>query len=132
MSTKLFLATAISLAMFCGCQKNHDHYPSAKYSADVANAWMQLQIRLTRTTTGYNSLVSNRSFGYAGLTMYESLVPAMPGVRSLLPQIGGTAIAPDKNTNRYYWPASVNAAMASVSRQFFESTTPENLSAIDS
>ena len=131
MSTKLFAAVVISLATFVGCKKNNDDHP-AKYPADVANAWMQMQIRLTRTTTGYNSIVSNRSFGYAGVALYESVSPAIPGASSLLSQIGGTAIVQDKNTKKYYWPASVNAAMASISRQFFESTSEANLLAIDS
>jgi hypothetical protein len=132
MYIKLFLAAVISMATFCSCKKNKDKDSPTKYEADVANTWMQMQIRLTRSTTGFNSIVSNRSFGYAGITLYESVLPAIPGVASLLSQIGGTAIVQDNNSDQYYWPASVNAAMASISRQFFENATAANLSAIDS
>lgn len=91
-----------------------------------------MQIRLTRSTAGYNSLVSHRSFRYAGITMYEALAAAIPGNRSLLSQIGGTPVAIEKNRSQYYWPASVNAAMATITRRFFETTSAANMASIDS
>jgi hypothetical protein len=127
------LLTAVMLsALFLQCKLTDHAEPNNTYSADVANAWMQMQIRLTRATTGYNSIVSNRSFGYAGITMYESVLPAIPGAVSLLSQIGGQSQIPGKGSGEYYWPASLNAAMADLTRKFFESTSPANLSAIDS
>ncbi len=78
MKLKLILSVAIAI-LFSNCNK-HDHIPVDKrYPADVANAWMQLQIKLTRSTAGYNSVVSNRSFGYAGITLYESIFLLFPG-----------------------------------------------------
>lgn len=132
MKLKIILPVAVIVIAFCSCKKNDTPGPVGKYPADVANAWMQMQIRLTRSTTGYNSIVSNRSFGYAGITMYEALVPGIPGYQSLLPQIGGTVIVADKSRDQYYWPASVNAAMAMITRNFFETTSPANMSSIDS
>ncbi|GAO42354.1 phosphatase PAP2 family protein [Flavihumibacter petaseus] len=132
MKQKFLLVVAVVLFACLSCSKHYVPAPDQKYPADLANAWMQLHIRLTRSTTGYNSLVSNRSFGYAGITLYESLAPGIPGSRSLLPQIGGTAVTTDKNRNAYYWPASANAAMAAISRSFFESTSDANKASIDS
>ena len=123
----------IFIFAFAACKKSDSPGPGAKkYSADLANDWMQLHIRLTRTTTGYNSVVSDRSFAYAGITLYESLVPGIPGYKSLLSQIGGSTIVIDKNRDQYYWPASVNAAMAKLTKSFFESTSTANLATIDS
>ena len=132
MKLKIILPIAVFIVVFSSCKKPDTPGPVGKYPADVANAWMQMQIRLTRSTTGYNSVVSDRSFGYAGITMYEALVPGIPGYRSLLPQIGGTAIARNKNRDQYYWPASVNAAMAMLTKSFFETTSPANMASIDS
>ncbi|MBI1783135.1 MAG: vanadium-dependent haloperoxidase [Sphingobacteriales bacterium] len=132
MKLKSILSLAILILLFSGCRKNDFPGGDKKNPADVANAWMQMQIRLTRSTAGYNSVVSNRSFGYAGITMYEALVPGIPGYRSLLPQIGGAAVAADKNRDQYYWPASVNAAMAMLTKSFFETTSPANKASIDS
>lgn len=131
---KHLLATTLvaCLVLFTSCRKHDTPGPIGKYDADLANDWMQMHIRLTRTTAGYNSVVSDRSFGYAGITLYESLVAGIPGGKSLLPQIGGTAVGADKPANNYYWPASVNAAMASITRNFFETTSAANMASIDS
>ncbi len=118
--------------IFSSCKKHDTPGPVGKYPADIANAWMQMQIRLTRSTAGYNSVVSDRSFAYAGITMYESLVPGIPNYQSLLPQIGGTRVATDKGRGQYYWPASVNAAMALLTKSFFKTTSAVNLASIDS
>ena len=132
MKLRLILSIAILITVFSRCRRNDIPHPSKNYPADVANAWMQLHIKLTRTTTGYNSLVSNRSFGYAGITLYESLVPAIPGATSLLSQIGGSPVIPDKNPEQYFWPASLNAAMAMLTRDFFPTTSDANKVTIDS
>lgn len=132
MKLKIIVAVTVLIMMFASCKKHDTPGPVGKFPADVANAWMQMQVRLTRSTAGYNSVVSNRSFGYAGITMYESLVPGIPGYRSLLPQIGGTPEATNKSRDHYYWPASVNAAMAQLTRSFFETTSPANAASIDS
>lgn len=132
MKLKFLLPLAVFIIAFSGCRKHDTPGPIGKYPADVANAWMQMQIRLTRSTPGYNSVVSDRSFGYAGIVLYEALAPGIPGSHSLLPQIGGSAVAPDKNRSEYYWPASVNAAMAAITRSFFETTSPANMTSIDS
>lgn len=132
MKLKFILPIVVFILAISSCKKHDTPTPVGKYPADVANAWMQMQIRLTRSTTGYNSVVSNRSFGYAGIAMYEALVPGIPSYRSLLPQIGGSIVATDKTRDQYYWPASVNAAMASLTRSFFETTSPANKVSIDS
>ena len=132
MKLKIILSFMTFIFAFCSCKKKDPPVSVAKYPADIANAWMQMQIRLTRSTVGYNSVVSDRSFGYAGITMYESLVPGIPGYRSLLPQIGSTVVVPDKSQDQYYWPASVNAAMAMLTKNFFETTSAANMASIDS
>ncbi|MGZ8554282.1 MAG: vanadium-dependent haloperoxidase [Chitinophagaceae bacterium] len=132
MKLKFILSIAVFVVFFSGCKKHDTPGPTGNYPADVANAWMQMQIRLTRSTTGYNSVVSDRSFAYAGIALYESLVPGIPGYRSLLPQIGGAAVAIVKGRDEYYWPASVNASMAMLTRNFFETTSAANMASIDS
>lgn len=132
MKLKVILPVAMMLVFFFSCKKQDTPGAVGRYPADLANDWMQLQIRLTKSTTGYNSVVSDRSFAYAGITLYESLVPGIPGYRSLLTQIGGSPVLTGKNRNQYYWPASVNAAMARLTKSFFETTSPANMASIDS
>jgi len=132
MRLKIILPVVVFIVAISSCKKYDTPGPIGRYPADVANAWMQMHIRLTKSTAGYNSVVSDRSFGYAGIAMYEALLPGIPGCRDLLPQIGGTSIPIDKNPNQYYWPASVNAAMARLTKSFFETTSAANMASIDS
>ncbi|MEJ0106921.1 MAG: hypothetical protein WDO19_32195 [Bacteroidota bacterium] len=96
MKLKLLLAVAIPCVLFFQCRKGDHPFIDKNYPADVANAWMQMQIRLVGSTAGYNSIVSDRSFGYAGIAIFESIRPVIPGSSSLLAQIGGTALTPGK------------------------------------
>ena len=121
----------VCLLLVSSCQDHRPLNPQV-LSADVAHAWMQMHIRLTLSTTGYNSVVSDRSFGYAGITMYEAVLPGIEGSTSLLAQIGGSSLTPSQSADQYYWPESLNAAMASITKQFFESTSAANLKSIDS
>lgn len=132
MKLKSTLAALLMILMVCSCHKNDPSKPEETFPPDIANAWMQLHIQLTLSTTGYNSIVSDRSFAYAGITLYESLVPGIPTGSSLLAKVGGTPLAASMNRDKYYWPASLNAAMASITRSFFESTSAANLQRIDS
>ena len=83
MKVNLVLSIAVLIFAFSSCEKNDKPGAAGKYPPDMANAWIQMQIRLTRSTAGYNSLVSDRSFGYAGITKYEALAAAIPGNRCL-------------------------------------------------
>ena len=60
------------------------------------------------------------------------LVPGVPGGMSLLAQIGGSPVPLTKRVVTYYWPESLNAAMAFLTRQFFETTSAANMVTIDS
>jgi hypothetical protein len=80
MKLKFILPVTIFITTVCSCKKSDLPSPARKYPADVAIAWMQMQIKLTRTTTGYNSVVSDRSFAYAGITMCGAAVLFMPAI----------------------------------------------------
>ena len=43
-----------------------------KYPADVAIQWINLQQKLSKTTSGFDPLVASRSFAYSGLALYNS------------------------------------------------------------
>ena len=104
-----------------------------KYPAHVAMEWLTLHVvKLTRTTPGYNGLLANRSFGYAGLVLYESVVPGMKGYQSLASQLNGMPNMPGTDDKlAYHWPTSANAALAAISRSLFPNTAANNIT-IDS
>ena len=123
--------------VFAGCKKREPIPPPAKmFSADVANEWMKLNMRLTMTTPGFNSVVGGRSFAYVGLTLYESVVPGIKTGHSIATQLGGgnalKALLPYSEKNSIYVPASANAAMATLTKALFGNTSAANVQAIDS
>jgi hypothetical protein len=130
--TGLFLLLIIPFFTSAGCNKESSTNANA-YPPDVAIAWMNLQLRLTKGTSGFNSVVSNRSYAYAGLTLYESIAPGIPGHQSIASQLNGSLILPKPDgSKKYFWPASANAALASISRKLFGNTPAHLLAAIDS
>jgi len=122
------------ILLTAGCNKSEFQGPPAKrYSADVATVWIRLQMQLTKTTPGFSPGVTGRSFGYSGLTLYESIVPGMPGYQSVTLQLGAPLPLQAYNfKHSYYWPASANAAMASIIRALFPNTSAANKYSVDS
>lgn len=104
-----------------------------QYSADVATAWSTLQLKLAQTTVGNTPPVVSRALGYAGLTLYEAIVPGLPTHRSLAGQLNGLATLPTPETNQEYnWPLSANAAEATILRGLWANTSDVNKKLIDS
>ncbi|HEX8429146.1 vanadium-dependent haloperoxidase [Hymenobacter sp.] len=107
--------------------------PTSSYRADVAVAWLNLQLRLVRTTPVVATNTLGRPFGYAGIVGYEAVVPGMPGYKSLAGQLNGLSGLPLAGRSALYsWPLSANAALAAFNRSLFATTSAANLSAIDS
>lgn len=111
-----------------GVPSNH----AKKYSADVAIAWINLQQDLLKTTPGFDPLVAARSFSYSGLTLYESIVMGMPGYNSVAAPRMGVNVNSFHKHPIVYWPASANAAMASILKNLFRNTSAANVARIDS
>jgi hypothetical protein len=104
-----------------------------QYSADVAIQWSSLQLKLARTTAGNTPPVVSRALGYAGLTLYEAIVPGLPTHRSLVGQLNGlTALPTPKDNQEYNWPLSANAAEATIIRGLWANTSDANKKTIDS
>ena len=103
------------------------------YPNDVATKWTRLQMELGRTTAGFSPGVTARSFGFAGLTLYESLAAGVSNFQSVAVSFGAPnpAAAYDANST-YYLPASANAAMAFILRNLFPTTSAANKFSIDS
>lgn len=122
----------MSALLYTSCFDDGNHQPGPKkYPADVAVKWINLQQKLTKKTTGF-APVAARSFAYSGLTLYESIVPGIPGYQSVLGYMGAPTISPPVNSKYYHWPASANAAMADIFRNLFASTSVANFATIDS
>ncbi|MBF9143970.1 vanadium-dependent haloperoxidase [Hymenobacter properus] len=106
---------------------------TATYRAGVAVSWLNLEMKLARTTPVNTTNALGRPFAYAGVAGYEAVMPGMAGYRSLAGQLNGLSAlpSPDK-TKQYSWPLSANAALAAISRAMFATTSAANLATVDS
>jgi hypothetical protein len=56
--------------------------------AQVAHSWLTLQLKFIKEDARFTPPVASRSLGYAGITLYETVVGKMPQYRSIASQIG--------------------------------------------
>ena len=133
------LATVL---FFSACQKidwfNHGENGNGnaghtgRYTSEVAQKWIQMQLRVIQSAPPLPTL-NGRYMGYVGTTLYESVVPGMPGFQTLSGQLNGLPALPTTIHGRsYHWPSSANAAMASIIRNLYSTASVAMKAAIDS
>ncbi|MEZ0608679.1 vanadium-dependent haloperoxidase [Fibrella sp. WM1] len=106
---------------------------AADYSNEVALQWSNMHLRLVRNSPGFTPPVAARTFGYAGLAMYEAVVPGMPNNVSMVRQLQGLTALPQTTPNQTYnWALSANAAQAEVLRGLFANATAVYKTRVDS
>jgi hypothetical protein len=101
------------------------------FDATVATAWFELAGTLVRTTPGFTPPVASRAFAYAGVALYEALVPGSRRYRSLEGELAGLRLRhrPDRTLE---WPTVANSTLAAMMRLLFPTTGEANKAAIDS
>jgi hypothetical protein len=104
-----------------------------QYTNDVAVKWATLQLNLTKITDGFTPPVAARAFGYAGLTMYESVVPGIATRKSLAGQLQALSALPKPETGKVYnWALSANAAQAEILRSLYLNMSVASKATVDS
>jgi hypothetical protein len=99
--------------------------------AQVATEWFDLYLTVVKSTNGFTPPVAARAFGYAGVALYETVVPGFPGYQSLVGQLNELETLPQPNPNLAYdWPTAANATLAQMARLLFATTSAQNLAAI--
>jgi hypothetical protein len=137
MKKVLLLISLISMLFYTSCEDRYpwhegtNHKPLKKYSGDLAVKWMRLQMTISRTTPGFNPGLATRAFSYSGLSLYESVVGGMPGYKSVASAMIGIKVPPH-NSSFIYFPASANAAMASIIKNLIPAASAASLAKIDS
>ena len=105
--------------------------PAGDFDATVATAWFDEILALIRTTPGFSPPVASRAIGYAGVTLYEAILPGLPGRRSLPGQLTELPVLPAGGRNAaYHWPTVANAALAEIVRALCPTATAERLAAV--
>ncbi len=94
------------------------------YDSRVATTWFDLYLDLVQTTPGFTPPVASRAFGYAGVTLYEAVVPGMPGYQSLAGQLNELPPLPQPRAGEtYHWPTVANSALARITSYLFANTS---------
>ncbi len=94
------------------------------YSAEVATKWADMDLKLIRASTGFTPPVASRALGYAGLTMYESVVSGIKGNQSLKGQLNGLKTLPEPEAGKEYnWAISANAGQLFMAKNLWPTAT---------
>jgi hypothetical protein len=102
---------------------------ASSFDATIPTAWFDLQLKLVRQTPGFAPPVAARAFAYTGVALYESVVPGMPGHRSLAGQLNGMSELPEPS-GALHWPTVANSALATITRGMFPRASSANQDAI--
>jgi membrane-associated phospholipid phosphatase len=89
--------------------------PASQFSSAVVYDWFELILRLVPQTPDYSPPVTARAMAAISLTLYESVVPGMPGYQSLAGQLNELsslpAVQPDEPL---HWPTVAHAALGAM------------------
>ena len=136
MTTTNKTLSLFTIIIFASCNKpeeykNNNHVSS--HSSEVLDKWMTMQLRLMRNATGVANHAFSRHFAYSGVAAVEALRPALKGHDKWSDKWNGLEGLPVSGKSKdYYYPANVNAALASVNRAFFPNASIADKTAIDS
>ena len=121
--------------LISGVNKDQGHLKQTKtFSSDLVISWLNMQLQMLRLPlpAGTGSQGTDRSQAYAGIALYESVVPGMPAYRTLAGQLTNFPAMPEaENGKAYHWGASANAALAEIHRKMFPTTAAANKTRMD-
>src|SRR5215204_4659956 len=130
------LPALLTIVILSACNKTNEFKNKNKpgsYPADVINKWITLQVRLMRNATGIPNQAFSRPYAYAGIAALESLAPTLPASSQWTKKWSSlTGLPPANHSVHYYYPANVNAALASINKAFFTNASNTDKAAIDS
>ena len=151
--TKWKLIICISLFALSACKKeidkpfNHDEVVSSArpnahghlqqtktFSSEVLNKWMNFDLRLLRKNPAIlNNFIMLQHWAYSSIALYEAVLPGMPSYKTLAGQLDQMPPMPKTTPGMaYHWPTSVNALMASMTRNYYTLIPAADKSSTDS
>ena len=134
---RILFSSVLLSSSFIACRKTtdfpfHGNSEASKYSAEVIDKWITMQLRLMRDATGIPNVAFSRYYAYSGIAALQSLTPGLQK-DVLSEKLNGLTDLPSIELHKkYFWPASVNTALASMNRNFFTTASSTNKAAVDS
>ena len=136
--SKMLIYLILLSSGFIACNKGDHFYPpgsndAARFSSDVIDKWMTMQIRLERDATGVANASFCRYFAYSGIAALEAIAPGTDLSHITKGRWNGLTGLPQADQFKpYYWRASVNTALAFMNRSIFINANATDKAAIDS
>lgn len=130
-----FILIATALLILQSCQKRDAEVvrqPNAtNYSYKVASEWMHTLEKIVQSESK-NPPHASRIYAYAGIGLYEAVLPGMEGYQSLEGQIAGLNNLPKAQLfGQLDYTASANEALYQIASKVFVTLKPENLAVIE-
>ncbi|MEO0732647.1 MAG: vanadium-dependent haloperoxidase [Bacteroidota bacterium] len=98
---------------------------------EVATTWAEMTLYITKNTPGNSPTYASRCLGYAGLTMYETVVAGYPKYQSVTGQLSNAPALPSP-TEKIHYALALNAGQATILRKLYNQTSDGNKAKIDS
>jgi hypothetical protein len=125
------LLAAFAFSSACAWTDRH-FVPADEPSSENAAKWYDLQLKIIKETPGFTAPAAARALAYSGITLYETVLLAMPDNNSLVGQLNDLNSLPKPETGQtYHWQAAANSAMASILLSLYPTTSPMNRRSID-
>lgn len=131
----LLLMTGIVLVSSCSKPNNHPPEKGpGSFGPQVVDKWMTVQLKLMRNATGIPNHAFSRHFTYSGIAAFVSLSPGLTQYGSSWNNKwnGLTGLPAKRHSRYYYYPANVNAALATMNRLMFPNASAADKALIDS
>lgn len=131
-------STLFFLFVFASCLKEDnpiDHLPTVPEASKLSNKviweWTEVYLDIERSFTDFRPGPGARVLGYVHMGAYETIVPGMPGKKSLTGTIPGwESPALSFNKDRIQWEIALNAYFARVYDYFLYDKTPSQKQSI--
>lgn len=124
------LGAVLLLLIWQSCRPNS---AQNRRPEDVAAAWADMTLYITRYTPANSPTFASRGLGYIGLTMYESIVHGYPEYQSVAPSLNGLGSLPKPEPGQAYnWVLALNAGQAFILKNIYLQTSDANKRRIDS
>jgi hypothetical protein len=101
-------------------------------SINVMDKWLTLHVRLMRDVTGVSNVAFSRYYAYAGIVALETMEAGIDKDFNDLNWNGMTGQSVAYVHRKYFWPASINAGLATIIRSMFLNANNEDKLVIDS
>lgn len=134
-SVPVLLTMLTTILVLASCSKTDDLPKNqvSHYSSEVVDKWMTLQVRLMKNAVGIPNQALSRQFAYSGIAALEAVRPGLPGFAKWYSKWNGlTGLPAFHPSDKYYYPANVNATLAEMNRKMFPNATAADKVAIDS